>query len=34
MLGTDEMFPTQFFNGYGEWVAGLYAGMENEKLYM
>jgi sulfoxide reductase catalytic subunit YedY len=34
MLGTDEMFPTQLFNGYGEWVAGLYAGMENEKLYM
>ncbi|MGP9820577.1 protein-methionine-sulfoxide reductase catalytic subunit MsrP [Salinarimonas sp. NSM] len=34
MLGTDEEFPTQLFNGYGEWVAGLYAGLEDEPLYM
>jgi len=24
MLGTGESFPTQLYNGYGEWVAGLY----------
>ncbi|WP_372422291.1 protein-methionine-sulfoxide reductase catalytic subunit MsrP [Salinarimonas chemoclinalis] len=34
MLGTDEEFPTQLFNGYGEWVAGLYAAMEDEPLFM
>lgn len=34
MLGTNEMRPTQIFNGYGEWVAGLYKGLEEEKLYM
>ena len=34
MLGTDEMVPTKIFNGYGEFVAGLYQGMEGEKLYM
>lgn len=33
MLGTDEVFPTQLFNGYGEWVSGLYAGMEGSKIY-
>jgi sulfoxide reductase catalytic subunit YedY len=33
MLGTGEMRPTQLFNGYGEWVAGLYKGMEGERLY-
>jgi sulfoxide reductase catalytic subunit YedY len=25
MLGTDEVRPTQLYNGYGEWVAKLYA---------
>ncbi len=25
MLGTQEQFPTQKFNGYGEWVASLYS---------
>jgi sulfoxide reductase catalytic subunit YedY len=25
--------PTLLFNGYGEWVADLYKGMENERLY-
>lgn len=34
VLGTDERIPTLLFNGYGEQVAGLYAGLEGEKLYM
>jgi sulfoxide reductase catalytic subunit YedY len=33
-LGTGERVPTQLFNGYGEQVAALYAGLEAEKLYM
>ena len=34
MLGSSEQVPTQLFNGYGEWVASLYTGMEKEALYM
>ena len=34
LLGTGERRPTLLFNGYGEQVAGLYAGLENEQLYM
>lgn len=34
LLGSDERVPTQLFNGYGEQVAGLYSGLEKEKLYM
>ena len=34
VLGTNERIPTKLFNGYGEWVAGLYTGLESEKLYM
>ncbi|QIG46409.1 protein-methionine-sulfoxide reductase catalytic subunit MsrP [Nordella sp. HKS 07] len=34
VLGTGERVPTQLFNGYGEFVAALYTGLENEKLYM
>jgi len=34
VLGTGEMVPTQIFNGYGDFVAGLYKGLEAEKLYM
>lgn len=34
VLGTGERIDTQIFNGYGEFVAPLYAGLENEKLYM
>jgi len=34
VIGTNERIPTQLFNGYGEFVAGLYKGMENEPLYM
>lgn len=29
-----ERVPTLLFNGYGEFVADLYSGMENEPLYM
>jgi sulfoxide reductase catalytic subunit YedY len=25
--------PTLLFNGYGEWVADLYKGLDNERLY-
>jgi sulfoxide reductase catalytic subunit YedY len=34
ILGTNEEVPTQLFNGYGEFVAQLYSGLEGEKLYM
>jgi sulfoxide reductase catalytic subunit YedY len=33
LLGTDERVPTQLFNGYAEFVADLYKGLENERLY-
>ena len=33
VLGTDERVPTQLFNGYGEFVADLYKGLENERLF-
>lgn len=33
MLGTDERRPTVIYNGYGEWVAGLYMGLEKERLF-
>jgi len=34
VLGTGERRPTLLYNGYGDEVAGLYAGMTNEKLFM
>jgi sulfoxide reductase catalytic subunit YedY len=34
VLGTGERVPTRMFNGYGEFVASLYTGLEGEKLYM
>jgi methionine sulfoxide reductase catalytic subunit len=34
VLGTSERVPTQLYNGYGEFVADLYAGMEGERLFM
>lgn len=34
LLGTGEMVPTLLFNGYAEWVAGLYRGLEGEALFM
>ena len=33
-LTTGELRPTLLFNGYGDEVAGLYKGLENEPLYM
>ena len=33
MLGTGETRPTMLFNGYGEYVAGLYRNLQNERLY-
>ena len=33
-LGSLTRIPTLLFNGYGEQVAGLYKGMEKEKLYL
>ncbi len=33
VLGTDERVPTQLFNGYGEFVAGLYKDLQGERLY-
>ena len=34
LLGTDERVPTQIYNGYGAQVAGLYASMPRDKLFM
>lgn len=34
ILGTNERVPTLLYNGYGEEVAHLYAGLEHEKLFM
>jgi sulfoxide reductase catalytic subunit YedY len=34
LLGSDERVPTQLFNGYGEFVAELYEGLEDEPLYL
>jgi methionine sulfoxide reductase catalytic subunit len=33
-LGSDERIPTLLYNGYGEYVAGLYADRKAEKLFM
>jgi sulfoxide reductase catalytic subunit YedY len=33
-ITTNERIPTVIYNGYGEFVAGLYSGLENEPLYM
>ena len=33
-ITTGELVPTQIFNGYGEFVAGLYGGLDDEPLYM
>lgn len=34
LLGTGERVPTRIYNGYEEFVAGLYDGMTREKLFM
>jgi methionine sulfoxide reductase catalytic subunit len=33
VLGTNTRIPTKLFNGYGEQVAGLYKGLEKERLW-
>jgi len=33
-LGGDERVPTQLYNGYAEFVAGLYESRKSEKLFM
>ena len=33
VVGTGERVPTLLFNGYGEYVAGIYKGLQNEPLY-
>ncbi|GIK99225.1 MAG: mononuclear molybdenum enzyme YedY [Alphaproteobacteria bacterium] len=33
VIGTDEYVPTQLYNGYGEYVAELYQGLEHERLF-
>jgi sulfoxide reductase catalytic subunit YedY len=34
LLGSDEMVPTLIWNGYGEYVAAMYDGMTNERLFV
>ena len=34
VLGTDETRPTVIYNGYGDFVAHLYKGLEKERLYV
>ena len=34
VLGTGETVPTQIYNGYGDYVAALYADKTGEKLFM
>jgi methionine sulfoxide reductase catalytic subunit len=34
MLGSEETRPTLIYNGYGDFVAGLYHGLEKERLYL
>jgi hypothetical protein len=33
-IGTQETIPTRIYNGYGEYVAAMCAGMTNEPLFM
>ena len=33
VLGSGERVPTQKWNGYGEWVAGMYSGLTRERLF-
>ena len=34
LLGSDQMVPTQIYNGYGAYVAGLYTNLTGQKLFM
>ena len=33
VLGENRRIPTQLFNGYGDYVADLYKGLEKERLW-
>jgi methionine sulfoxide reductase catalytic subunit len=33
LIGTSDRVPTRIFNGYGEFVAGLYTGLQGERLW-
>ena len=33
LIGSNERVPTQLYNGYGEFVADLYRGLERERLW-
>ncbi len=33
LIGSNERVPTRLYNGYGEFVAGLYTGLQNERLW-
>ncbi len=33
LIGSNERVPTRIYNGYGEFVAGLYTGLQNERLW-
>ena len=33
LLGSGERVPTRLFNGYGEWVGGLYGSLQRERLW-
>lgn len=33
VIGTNERIPTRLFNGYGDFVASLYTGLQNERLW-
>src|SRR5215208_3612691 len=34
VIGTNKRVPTLLFNGYGDYVADMYKGLENERLYV
>ncbi len=34
VLGSNERVPTQIYNGYGDYVSSLYAGIKGERLFM
>ena len=34
LLGTGKRVPTRIYNGYGEFVAGLYSDRKDERLFM
>ncbi len=34
MIGTDEVRPTQIFNGYGKWVASLYPNLTDRRYFV